>query len=217
MKSRTIIFFLASIFLSISYTGCKNSGKLDKADSSASEISAEAKSSPVAQKAESSPELVSQLHQAALDGDLKAVELALESGADVNGMEEEGRTALMFAAFNGHSEIVLTLLEEGAGIDRRDQMGRTSLLYAATGPFPETVKILLDKGAEPNVVDSDEHFSPLMHAAAEGNLDVVKILLEAGSNPALTDVDGDNAASFARQAGHLEVATYLESLPNDSF
>jgi ankyrin repeat protein len=85
-------------------------------------------------------------------------------------------------------------------------------LYAATGPFPETVRILLDKGAEPNVVDSDEHFSPLMHAAAEGNLDVVKILMEAGSNATLQDVDGDNAAAFARQSGHIEVANYLDAL-----
>jgi ankyrin repeat protein len=91
-------------------------------------------------------------------------------------------------------------------------MGRTALLYAATGPFPETVRILLDKGAEPNVIDSDEHFTPLMHAAAEGNLDVVKILLEAGSDPSLKDVDGDNAASFARQAGHVQVADYLDAL-----
>jgi len=50
-----------------------------------------------------------------------------------------------------------------------------------------------------------------MHAAAEGNLEVVKILLEAGSDPALKDVDGDNAASFARQAGHIAVADYLEA------
>lgn len=212
MISKTIVFFLAAIFLSVTYTGCQNSGKGNLSSKADSAISDEATSPSGTQKAESSPELVGQLHQAALDGDVKGVGQALESGANVNGMDEEGRTALMFAAFNGHSGIVLTLLDKGAGIDRRDQMGRTSLLYAATGPFPETVKILLDKGAEPNVVDSDEHFSPLMHAAAEGNLDVVKILLEAGSNPKLVDVDGDNAATFARQAGHLEVANYLDAL-----
>lgn len=192
------IAFLAAI-LSFSFAGCNNSGnaKVDK---------------PSKAVLESSPELEAQLQAMAHDGDLKGVEEAIKSGVDVNGMEEEGRTALMLASFNGHSEVILKLLDAGAVIDRRDVMGRTALLYAATGPFPEAVRILLDKGAEPNVVDSDEHFSPLMHAAAEGHLDVVKILLEAGSNPALMDVDGDNAASFARQAGHIEVATYLEKL-----
>jgi ankyrin repeat protein len=118
----------------------------------------------------------------------------------------------MFAAFNGHSEIVLKLLEEGADLEKRDFMDRTALLYASTGPFPETVRIMLDKGAKPNVVDSDEHFSPLMHAAAEGNLDVVKILIEFGADLSLKDVDGDDAESFARQGGHQQVADYLHSI-----
>lgn len=203
-----IAFGATVLSFSFSFTGCKSSGngKTDKIPS------AEVPSEPSKAKLESSPEKVAQLHEMALDGDLMGVENAIKSGVDINGMEEEGRTALMLASFNGHSEIVLVLVDAGAVIDRRDGMGRTALLYAATGPFPETVRILLDKGAEPNVVDSDEHFSPLMHAAAEGNLDVVKILLEAGANPSLKDVDGDNAASFARQAGHLEVANYLESL-----
>lgn len=150
-----------------------------------------------------------QMRNAALDGDIPGIDNALKAGADVNSPDAEGRTALMFAGFNGHSEIVLKLLDAGAGIDRRDIMGRTALLYTATGPFPETVRILLDRGANPNVVDSDEHFSPLMHASAEGNLDVVKLLVEAGANSALTDIDGDDALSFARQAGHVDVMTYL--------
>jgi ankyrin repeat protein len=117
----------------------------------------------------------------------------------------------MFAAFNGHSGILLKLLDAGAVVDRRDLMGRTALLYAATGPFPETVRILLGKGADPNVVDSDEHFSPLMHASAEGNLEVGQVLVKAGARQDLKDVDGDDAISFARQAGHMEVVTYLEA------
>jgi ankyrin repeat protein len=153
-----------------------------------------------------------EMRQAALEGDEERVQKSLDAGINVNAMDQEGRTALMFAAFNGHTDIVLNLVQKGAVVDRRDLRGRTALLYASTGPFPETVKALLDKGAVPNVVDSDEHFSPLMHAAAEGNLEVVELLVEYGADHSLTDVDGDNAAFFARQAGHEEVAKYLRSL-----
>ena len=163
-------------------------------------------------KAASSPAAEEEIRQAALEGDGENVNKLLEAGTLVNAMDQDGHTALMFAAFNGHSEIVLALLESGAGVDRRDLMGRTALLYASTGPFPETVKILLEKGAKPNIIDSDEHFTPLMHAAAEGNLDVVKILLEYEADLSLTDVDGDDAESFARQAGHIQVAEYLQSV-----
>lgn len=152
------------------------------------------------------------LRQAALDGQLHQVNKLLEAGTKVDAADADGHTALMFASFNGHSDIVLLLLDQGAVLDRRDLMGRTALLYASTGPFPETVKILLDKGARPNVVDSDEHFSPLMHAAAEGNLDVVKLLIEYEADLSLTDVDGDDAETFARQAGHQQVADYLHAL-----
>jgi ankyrin repeat protein len=149
---------------------------------------------------------------AALNGDLEGIRSMLKLGMDVNIAEEEGRTALMFAAYNGHTKIVKLLIERGAGVDTRDQADRTALLYAATGPFPETVKVLLEKKANPNAVDNGEHFSPLMHAAAEGNLDVVKILLEFGADPALKDIDEDTAESFARQKGHTKVVDYLKSL-----
>lgn len=152
------------------------------------------------------------LRQAALDGLLAEVNKHLEAGTMVDALDPDGHTALMFAAFNGHSDIVQKLVEEGADLEKRDFMDRTALLYACTGPFPETVQILLEKGAKPNVVDSDEHFTPIMHAAAEGNLSVVKILIEYGADLSLKDVDGDDAESFARQAGHQQVADYLHSI-----
>lgn len=152
------------------------------------------------------------LRQAALDGMTQQVKMLLASGVDPDVADPDGHTPLMLSAFNGHSAIVLELIAGGALVDRKDQLGRTALLYAATGPFPETVKILLDKGADPNIVDAGEHFTPLMHAAAEGNLDVVRILVESGADPALRDVDNDDAETFAREAGHLEVAELLHNL-----
>ena len=107
---------------------------------------------------------------------------------------------------------MLFLLDQGADIKLTDYMGRTSLLYESNGPLPETVKILLDHGADPNRVDSDEHFSPLMHAAAEGHLEVVKVLISYGADRSLRDVDGDNAASFAAQSGHTHIVEYLNSI-----
>ena len=150
------------------------------------------------------------LRQAAYEGNEKNLEALLGMGVNVNAADAEGRTALVFAAFNGHSQILLDLLEAGAKVDLRDAMGRTPLMYGSTGPFPETVKILLDHGADPNAVDSDEHFTPLMHAAAEGHLEVVKVLLSNGADPGLKDIDGDEAATFARQAGHVEVADFIK-------
>lgn len=146
------------------------------------------------------------------DGNMEQVKALLKQGVACDAADQEGHTALMFAAFNGHSEIVIYLLDQGAEIDRRDYMDRTALLYGSTGPFPETVEILLDRGADPNLVDNIEHFSPLMHAVAEGHLDVVKVLIAHGADRSLSDVDGDDAAAFAAQSGHMHVVEYLKSI-----
>jgi len=147
--------------------------------------------------------------QAAFDGEFESVKALLTQGVGCDAVDQDGHTALMFAAFNGHSAIVLYLLDKGAEIDRVEFMGRSALLYASSGSSPETVKILLDRGADPNRVDTNEHFSPLMHAAVEGHLEVVKVLMSHGADKSLKDVDGDDAAFFAAQSGHMDVHAYL--------
>jgi ankyrin repeat protein len=186
-------------------------------DSPAKSTEVATTNSPAANSAETSgPERLpvdqQAMNEAALNGNLEKITGFITQGADPNGIDQDGRTPLMFAAFNGHTEIVRLLLEAGAEPGLRDAMGRTALLYASTGPFAETVKLLLDHHSDPNMVDHDEHFSPLMHAAAEGQLEVVRILLDAGADPFLKDIDGETAALFARNNGHTEVAGLIQSV-----
>ncbi len=150
------------------------------------------------------------LRDAAFDGQHETVRQFIQRKVNLNAIDKDGRTALMFAGFNGHTEIVRILVDEGARVNIRDGYGRTALLFAATGPFPKTVELLLERKADPNIVDNQEHFSALMHAAAEGNIEVVKILLDYEADPTLKDIDGDTAESFARQKGHSELANLLK-------
>ncbi len=201
-RPHTVAVFIM-LFLAIS---CKNqAGRMEESKSEPPQ-----KTETVSPMAEADPVSEEQLREAAYEGDWTKVKELLEQDINEDAVDADGQTALMFAAFNGHSEILLDLLKSGAVVDQRDLMGRTALLYGSTGPFPEAVKILLDKGADPNAVDSDEHFTPLMHAAAEGNLEVVKVLMSHGADQILKDIDGDDAASFAQQAGHTSVVEFLK-------
>jgi len=155
-----------------------------------------------------------QIHQAAMNGQLPVVMNLLSEGLNVNGLDQDGRTALMYASFNGHAVIMSKLIEKGALINLQDLYGRTALMLASSGPYPDAVKILLDNKADPDIADTEEHFTALMYASAEGQLEVVKLLLSYKADPALKDVDGDDALKFAVNNNHKEIVALLKSRLN---
>ena len=152
------------------------------------------------------------LIEAAFRGDAAGVE-ALLAEADIDGVDEAGRTALMMAAYDGHAGTVRLLCEKKADPNMRDMNRRTALMYAASGPNAAAVEILLAHGAEVNVTDGDEGWTALMFAAAEGQAEVVSLLLDRGASPDIQDIDGETALTFASQKGHAAVVRLLESGP----
>lgn len=83
-----------------------------------------------------------QLMDAAMTGDLAAVEHALLAGADVHAI---GDGALQKAAYNGHKEVVALLLKSGADIH---VLNDRVLQLAAHNGHKEVVKLLLKSGAD---------------------------------------------------------------------
>jgi ankyrin repeat protein len=162
-----------------------------------------------------SPEKVveSALMESAFNGDLETVQQLVAAGISVSVRDLEERTPLMWSAFNGHTPVVSFLLDQGAEVDAQDNHNRTALMYASTGPFKETVDLLLINGADTNIQGTQEGFTALMNAAAEGELDVVRVLLINGANPELKDQDGDTAEDFAEQKGHTAVVSLLKNPP----
>lgn len=69
----------------------------------------------------------------------------LEAGADVNGVDHKGETALMKAAAAGHNEIVKELIAHGANINVADNKGNTALAKALDHKRSETAEILKKK------------------------------------------------------------------------
>jgi len=88
------------------------------------------------------------LMQAACQGDLAKVELALSRGDDVNWKMEWGLTALMWAADQGHTAIAQTLLAHGADVNAQNDAGLTALMLAAREGRLGMVKLLLAHHAD---------------------------------------------------------------------
>jgi ankyrin repeat protein len=70
------------------------------------------------------------LEFAARDGCVECISVLLAAGADINGVDEDGITALVSALINGHYDVAGLLLEKGANPNIGDRTGRTPL-YAA--------------------------------------------------------------------------------------
>ena len=81
------------------------------------------------------------LHDAAEQGDTRAIEALLDEGADVNGHDEAGWTPLHWAAGKGQMEAVQMLLERGARSDLGGA-GFTPGFLAALAGHTEIVELL---------------------------------------------------------------------------
>ena len=139
--------------------------------------------------------IIAPLHEASVGGNTEAIELLIQSGADVNILSTEewhnvpaGSTPLHFDARH-------------ARYDRLDCI--TQLLAA---------------GADPNIINSAGQ-TPLHHAAWTSSVDVVNALLDAGCDPLHRDNDGrtplqlfcESSKGYEEQfsAEHLHIITAL--------
>ena len=201
---RTCLLLILSVFVFLQ-TNCK-SGRENKG------VEAPSKSYSV----NSNPDLGASIHEAAMKGDLVRISQLLERGCNVDTLDQDGRTALIYAAYNGNTNLLRLLIQNGASVNLQDINGSTALMMASSGPYPDAVKLLLDNQADPNITDRNEHFSALMYASSEGQLEVAKILLEYKADPFLKDIDGVNALNFAKMNNHPEVAALLKSFMEKS-
>ncbi|MCX6929680.1 MAG: ankyrin repeat domain-containing protein [Verrucomicrobia bacterium] len=115
-----------------------------------------------------------------------ALKLLLASGADVNGLDQNGRTPLFLAVRQGNVGAVETLLAAGVDLSAADNPNGFTALHAASeldAPaqvVSNVVTRLLRAGAPRDARDKYGG-APLHAAAAAGRTVMVALLLEAGA------------------------------------
>ena len=81
--------------------------------------------------------------------------LKLKNGADVNAIDNDGITALMWASARGYTDVVRFLLENGANVNVKANDGLTALIWASDNGCVEVVRLLLENGANVNAKKDD--------------------------------------------------------------
>ena len=100
-----------------------------------------------AKRAARSPE-TDALLQAARVGNADTVRSLLSSpNVDINGVDEQGNTALIEAARFGHDDVVTALLVAKADTRIKNNAGKSALMLAAENGHDETIRVLTQAGA----------------------------------------------------------------------
>ena len=171
---------------------------------------------------------------AAVMGQTEAAELLLQHGADINGRNREGNTALHLAMFLGRAETAELLLKSGADVTAKNDDGATPIdtigvPWEMTKFASEFMGVELEQeqveagkakiremfsddakiGAEipPN---SENNSTDLSEAAFTGNLAAMKQALSDGADPNTKDpTSGSTLLATAALMGHTEIVGLL--------
>ena len=150
-----------------------------------------------------SGEHIGQLARAIVDGNVEEATALMESDADLE-ILATFRVDLVGHQIRSSNAPMLDLL-----LQRKMTPTSTHLLNSIRSDNFAAVDLLLGTGLAPESADENE--TPLMTAAAIGNLEIVRRLVDAGAdvNRSASEDDEWTASFYARQAGKIEVADWL--------
>jgi ankyrin repeat protein len=143
------------------------------------------------------------------EGDHRALEALVGSGADLDDAQGDGATALHWAAHRNDLSAATLLIGGGAAVNVENDLGATPLWLAARSGSADMVVKLLQAGAETGVSLTMGE-TPLMAAARSGASAAVDALLRAGADPNATEIErGQTALMWAAAQSHATVVTQL--------
>ena len=141
-----------------------------------------------------------------------AVRALLQQGADVNGAQGDGMTALHWAALNGDVEVTSMLLYAGANWRAMTRLGGFVPLHLAAQSGSDAVLGLLIAAGADVSLRTATGATPLMLAASSGSTRAVEQLLGRGVDVNATEsAHGQTALMFAAAANRPEVVRLLLS------
>ena len=130
--------------------------------------------------------------------------LLVRAKADVNAVDNTGRTPLHWALNTRRKNAVRILLYHKANPDIADNSGATPLHYAARDRYDcsDIISVLIR--AQTNVDSKDKSGSTPLHLAAKlGHPEIVQKLLHAGADPDIINNQGVNAVQIAAREASM--------------
>jgi hypothetical protein len=127
--------------------------------------------------------------------DLDKVKTLIENGVNLEDINEDSYTSLVYAIYKSENlEIVKLLIDSGANVNIKDDDDYI-LISVLRNEYFDIAKLLINGGADVNVKGSLD-YTPLMCACFNENhfdVDLIKILIEKGADVNARDDEGKTA------------------------
>lgn len=148
---------------------------------------------------------------AVMGGSKDVVELAFDTGTDIDAVDNDGWSALLLAAEGGHDGILQLLLDRGAAIKETTTLGRGALQLAAGHGHDAVVRLLLDKGVDVDEYDGyyGQYHTALAAACLNGHASTAKILLNGGASTERHHAEAETPLVLAASEGHRHIVRLL--------
>jgi ankyrin repeat protein len=150
------------------------------------------------------------LHDAALNGHGRCVEILIQNNARINIYDKFHRTCIFGPVENGHTEVVSILVNNGADVNHEDCAKRSPIHWCALYGNVHVLSILLSSSGDVN--KKDIYGKTALHCAVyDGRDEVVKYLIEFGANLNSMDNNGFSPLHWAATVGHQTTCELLLS------
>ena len=126
------------------------------------------------------------LFAAVREGDLQRATEALIRGAELDGVDQHGDTALLIACEHSNEQVAEFLLEQGADIEARNNHTSTAIMRAAMKGEAEVVTLLIKHGANASATNragisalAFAHSHSHVHSDSRRSFAMIQELMEA--------------------------------------
>ncbi|XP_050231391.1 protein VAPYRIN-like [Mercurialis annua] len=117
---------------------------------------------------------------AARKGEVRTILKLIENGAQINGKDQHGWTALHRSSFKGKIEAVRTLIDKGIDVDAKDEDGYTALHCAVESGHADVIELLVKRGADIEA-RTNKGVTPLQIAESLNYVGISRVLIRSGA------------------------------------
>lgn len=149
---------------------------------------------------------------AASVGNVNAIHVLLEKGAQRDKPTGNGETPLEAAVLNGQATAACLLMQRGAKLPRPAQKPYLVPAAALTEDFASAVVLVTLLSDHDFDLNARMNGDTALHIATElGNVELVKLLVARGADFQLKNTKGETALSIAQRAGQSQIAQLLHT------